>query len=175
MQCLKKSWLVIWKMTQGIWLIFMRAVKSLKVSTLTLSWRRPLSYRNHWFAEQINGFYMTTASVMKGLISSLCQKHIRSHLKGYKRDISHDTEERSKLWRKTDVFVWKIAWRTWWILTRAVGSLKICTLIGYFCRKYVMCEPKNAKDLCRKKWLMVSKITQGIRWIFTQVVESNIR
>ena len=31
-------------------------------SPLTLSWRRPLSYRNH-----STGFYMITASVMKGL------------------------------------------------------------------------------------------------------------
>ena len=33
---------------------------------LTLSWRRPLSYRNQW-----TGFYMITASVMKGLRKKL--------------------------------------------------------------------------------------------------------
>ena len=29
------------------------------------------------------------------------------------------------------------------LLTRAVESLKICTLMGYFCRKYVMFELKK--------------------------------
>ena len=28
----------------------------------------------------------------------------------------------------------------WRILTRAAESLKICTFMGYFCRKYVMFE-----------------------------------
>ena len=34
MQYLKKNWLVVWKITIGIWLIFMRAVASLKICTL---------------------------------------------------------------------------------------------------------------------------------------------
>ena len=38
--------------------------ESISFSTLTLSRRRPLSYRN-----QSTGFYMTTASVLKGLIT----------------------------------------------------------------------------------------------------------
>ena len=33
-QNLKENWLMAWKMTQGIWLIFMRAVESLKICTL---------------------------------------------------------------------------------------------------------------------------------------------
>ena len=41
---------------------------------LTLSWRRPLSYRNQsidCLANQWTGFYMITASVMKGLNTNL--------------------------------------------------------------------------------------------------------
>ena len=39
---------------------------------LSLSWRRPLSYRNH--ANQWTGFYMITASVMKELRISLVNR-----------------------------------------------------------------------------------------------------
>ena len=34
MQNLKKNWLVVWKMTWGIWQIFTRALRSLKIGTL---------------------------------------------------------------------------------------------------------------------------------------------
>ena len=34
MQNLKKNWLVVWKMTWGIWHIFTRALKSIKIGTL---------------------------------------------------------------------------------------------------------------------------------------------
>ena len=70
--------------------------------------------------------------------------------KRYRRIISHATEEWSKLW----LFLWKIT-----ILTRVVESLKNCTLTGFFCQKYVMFELKNTDELCREKWLMVSKMT----------------
>ena len=33
----------------------------------------------------------------------------------------------------------------WWILTGAVESLKICALMGFFCRKYVMFELKKCR------------------------------
>ena len=58
---------------------------------------------------------------------------------------------------------------TWWILIWAVASLKIYTLICYFCPKYIMYEPKKFRgvmcykteewckiwggtDLCFQKW-----------------------
>ena len=31
------------------------------------------------------------------------------------------------------------------------SSLKICTLMSYFCQKYVMFELKNTEELCREK------------------------
>ena len=34
MQNLKKNWLVVWKMTWGIWQIFTRAIESVKIGTL---------------------------------------------------------------------------------------------------------------------------------------------
>ena len=57
-----------------IMLKILRCLYSLKTSEnlwyngLTLSGRRPLSYRNHCGANQWTGFYMITASVMKGLM-----------------------------------------------------------------------------------------------------------
>ena len=60
-------------------------------------------------------------------------------------------------------FVWKMTWRIWWTLTCAVESLRISTLMGYFCRKYIMFELKNTEALCHEKWLMVPKMTGEIR------------
>ena len=37
MQLLKEKWHMAWKITQGIWLIFMKAVESLKICTLIRS------------------------------------------------------------------------------------------------------------------------------------------
>ena len=43
----------------------------------------------------------------------------------------------------------KMTWRIWWILMWAESSLKICTLICYFCWKYIMLAPKNStEELC---------------------------
>ena len=41
----------------------------------------------------------------------------------------------------------KMARRIWWILIRSVASLKICTLMCYFCRKYIMFEPKKYRGV----------------------------
>ena len=58
--------------------------------------------------------------------------------------------------KKNWLFIWKMTWGIWWTLTWAVESLKICTLMGYFCRKYVMFEQKQyrGKELCREKWFI---------------------
>ena len=44
--------------------------------------------------------------------------------------------------------VQKMTRRIWWILMWAVASLKISTLMCYFCRKYIMFEPKSTEELC---------------------------
>ena len=33
----------------------------------------------------------------------------------------------------------------------------------------------NTDELSREKWIMVSKMTYAIWWIFTEIVESNVR
>ena len=45
--------------------------------------------------------------------------------------------------KKNWLFVWKMTWEIWWTLTWAGESLKICTLMGYFCRNYVVFELKK--------------------------------
>ena len=58
------------------------------------------------------------------------------------KNMSHDTEEWCKVWRKTDSCFQK--WRgIWWILTQVVESLKIAFWWGYFCQKYVIFELKK--------------------------------
>ena len=69
--------------------------------------------------------------------------------------------------KKNWLFVWKMTWGIWWILTWVEESLKINTLMGYFCRKYVMLKlKKNPVELCLEKWPMVSKMAWWICWIF---------
>ena len=50
--------------------------------------------------------------------------------------------------KKNLLFIWKMTWGIWWILTGALESLKICTLMGYFCQKYAMFELKKIQTSC---------------------------
>ena len=50
--------------------------------------------------------------------------------------------------KKNSHFVWKMTWIIWWILTQPVENLKMCTLIRYFCQKYVMFELKKIQTSC---------------------------
>ena len=49
--------------------------------------------------------------------------------------------------KKNWLFVWKMTWEIWWTLTRAVESLKVFTLMGYFCRKCIMFEFKKYRGV----------------------------
>ena len=115
---LKKNWLVTWKMTLGIWLIFMRAVKSLKNCTL---------------------------------IGSFHPKHIKIYMKKNRRVMSYDTEKWCKVWRKTESWFQEMTWGIWWILMRAVESLKIYPFLDCFCRMCVIYELRNTEKPLRKK------------------------
>ena len=59
--------------------------------------------------------------------------------------------------KKNWLFIWKMTWGIWWTLTWAVESLKICTLMDYFCRKYVMFELK------RYRGVVLWKMTYGFK------------
>ena len=68
------------------------------------------------------------------LIGSLWPKYILFELEKYRGVIFHDTEELCKFWRKTDQWFEKRQ-EIWQIFNRALGSVKIGTLMGYFCPK----------------------------------------
>ena len=59
----------------------------------------------------------------------------------------------SWLWKKMQtlkenwLFVLKMTWGIWWTLAWTVESLKIYTLMGYLCRKYVMFELKRYRGV----------------------------
>ena len=59
--------------------------------------------------------------------------------------MSHDPEDWCKIWRKTDV-VSKMT-RIWWILTRALKILKICTFNGFFYAKYLIFDLKKYRGV----------------------------
>ena len=59
--------------------------------------------------------------------------------------------------KKSWLFIWKMTWGIWRILTWAVESLKICTLTSYFCRKYVMFGLK------RYRGVVLWKMTYGFK------------
>ena len=64
--------------------------------------------------------------------------------------------------KKNWLFVWKMTWENWWTLTRSMESLKIFTLMGYFCRKYVMFQLKKYMQrncVVKNDLYMVSKMT----------------
>ena len=79
----------------------------------------------------------------------LAQKEQKNYLSWHCKKI--------KTLKKNWLFVWKMKWESWWTLTWAVGSLEICTLMGYFCRKYVMFELK------RYRGVVLWKMTYGFK------------
>ena len=64
--------------------------------------------------------------------------------------------------KKNGLVVRKMTWRVWQILTRALESVKIGTLMGSFCPKYKMYEPKIYRGVIFMRmgnWLVISKLT----------------
>ena len=74
--------------------------------------------------------------------------------------MSHDPEDWCKIWRKTDV-VSKMT-RIWWILTRALKSLKICTFNGFYYAKYLIFDLKKYRVVIfhdTEEWCKIWKKT----------------
>ena len=116
-------WLLVPKMTWGIWWINMRCGKS----------------------ESLH-FDVLLFSIAHKVPAKKVQKNYLSwHWK------------KIQTLKKNWLFIWKMTWGIWWTLTWAVESLKICTLMGYFCRKYVMFELK------RYRGVVLWKMTYGFK------------
>ena len=60
----------------------------------------------------------------------------------------------------------KMRWAICWILMWAVASLKICTLMCYFCRNYIMLEPKKYRGVMYHNTEEWCKIWRGTELCF---------
>ena len=122
------NWLVVWKMTWGIWQIFSRALKigilmgsfnpnlkkyELKIhrevichdnEELRKIWRRIDFLFQSWH-EEFDEFWPEHLKVSKSftLTGSFWAKYISFELKKYRGVIFHETEEGCKIWRGIDL------------------------------------------------------------------------
>ena len=123
MQSLKKNWLLVPKMTWGIWWIFIQQRKS-------------------------DNFHFDV--LLFSIAYNVSDKKVRkNYLSWHWRLI--------QTLKKNWLFVWEMTWRIRAILTRAVESLRICSLMGCFCRKHVMFELKKYRGV------VSSKMTYGFK------------
>ena len=167
MQNVKENWLLAWKMTKEIWLVFMRAVESLKICTLigsfcqnhvkllmkkyrkvtshdTEEWCKVWRKTDFWFQKRHEELVNCNGSSRKSenlqfdvlllpIAYKVSAKKVRKSYLSWHWKVIQTLQEN---W----LFVWKMTSGIWRILTRAVESLKVCTLMGYCCQKYVMFE-----------------------------------
>ena len=127
-----------------IWWNCAWAVESLKFCTLMVS------YCPHGLKNDIRNLVNFHASSGKSenlhfdlvLLSIACKVSVKKVKKSYLSWHWRVIRNLKKNW----LFVWTMTWRIWWILiTRAVESLQIYTLMGYFCQKYVVFELKKVR------------------------------
>ena len=133
MQNLKKNWLLVWKMTWGIWQIFIRYT--------CMSYKR-------------------TRSTQKS--QKFVPEYIMFELKKNRGVMFDCTQDWFKVWSKTGMCFQKMTWETWQIFTRALESLQIETLMASFCLKLEMYELKIYRGvMCHdnEEWC---KIWRGI-------------
>ena len=117
------NWLVVWKMTWGIWQFFSRTLKigilmrsfnsksmSIKFTgvichdneKLRKIWRGTDSLFQSWL-EEFEEFWPKKVSKIFILMDSFWVKYILFELKKYRGVIFHETEEEYKIWREIDL------------------------------------------------------------------------
>ena len=156
MQCLRKNWHVVWKMTWGIWQI---SPEHSKMSKLELWWdpfvqiRKCMSLK---LTEELCIMTMNndtkieeeltwvTSRVLTRALESLRNLYFNWLLVTKIYNAWATKVQRSYLlchWRvmqilkKNWLLVWKMKWEIWQIFTRALKSVKIETSMGFFCPK----------------------------------------
>ena len=82
------------------------------------------------------------------LIGFYCAKYLMFDRKKYRGFIFHDNEEWCKNLKKNWLAVWKITWRVWQIVTRALESAKIGILWHPFVQGRKCMSLKFTVDLC---------------------------
>ena len=116
-------------------------------------------------------------------IGSYCAKHLMFDLEKYRSVIFHDTEEKCKIWRKTDLWFGKWLGGIWQIFTRALGSLKNFSFNGLLLSKVYIVGAKKVQrsylswhwrvmQNLKRNWLVFSKLTWGIWLNLMWAVES---
>ena len=75
--------------------------------------------------------------------------------------IFHDTREWCKILKENWLLLSKMTWRIWEIFTRALESLKIGTLMGFFCPKLKMHELKIYWGVAPWEWRIVQKLKRN--------------
>ena len=118
MQNLKKNWLLLWKMTWGIWQIFIRYT--------CMSYKR-------------------TRSTQRS--QKFVPEYIMFELKKNRGVMFDCTQDWYKVWSKTGMCFQKMTWETWQIFTRALESLQIETLMASFCLKLKIYELKTYRGV----------------------------
>ena len=144
-----------------------------------------------WFGQKgiikVQNFRLSTAHAefhqICTFIGSFCWKYIKFQLRKYRGVMSHDIEERCKIWRKIDFLFHK-----WWILNLVNFGLSTWNFQNFYFDWFLLCKVYNvwakkvqrsyvswhwkAMQNLKKNWLVVWKMTWVIWHIFTSVVES---
>ena len=194
MQNLKKNWLVVWKMTWGMWQIFTKITKvsklehwwdsliqsrkcmSLKYSEELESrqeewckvWRTiGLSFQNR--QKKLDKFWPQHSKFSKifALMGSFSATFMLLELDKCKRVIFHDTEE---IWRGIGLSSqnWHEEFDKFWP-EHSIAS-KICKLMGSFWPKYIMFKLKRYWEVMfdrTEDWCKIWKKTDLSLQIFT--------
>ena len=174
--------LAVSKLAWGIGWTFIKALKNLKIcfvidpfcskrnvsarkfqrNYVSWHWKMMENLSENWLAvwkittNLVNLHVRSWMSENLLLMGSFCEQHKDSAKKVEKSYVSWHWRKIQTL-KKKSLFVWKMTWEIWWILIRAVTNLKTCSLMGYFCQKYVMFELKYYRRAV--SW----KITYGFK------------
>ena len=120
-------------------------------------WRKTNSWFQKWHEEFVN--FNVSSGKSGNLHFDLLLLPIAHKVSAWKVQKNYLSWHWKKIQtvKKSWLLIWKMTWGIWRILTWAVESLKICTLISYFCRKYVMFELK------RYRGVVLWKMTYGFK------------
>ena len=98
------------------------------------------------FSAKVQNFRLSTVQVkfhqICTLIGYFCWSYIKFQLKKHGGVMSHDIKEWYKIWSVTDFFFSKMT-QIWWILIRALKSLKNLHFDSSLCAKYTTFDLKK--------------------------------
>ena len=151
-----ENWLVAWKMTRNFVTFHASSWKSENLHLMgsfcrkheVLDEKVQKSYLSwHWRVMQsLKKSWLLTLGFMTNLVNFNASSRNFENLHFDVLLLSIACKVSAKKVEKNSLFVWKIKWEIWWIFTRTVKNLKICTFMGYFCQTYVMFQLKWSRQ-----------------------------